>query len=110
MSGVPQDSVLGPIFIIFNKDIDKGIKCSLSKLADDTKLCDVVDMLKGRDAIQRDLDRLEQWAQVNLMRFNKSKCKLLHQVHSKPHCQYKMRDERSRALLEKLGSTTGWPA
>ena len=38
------------------------------------KLCGVVDMPEGWGAIQKDLDRLEQRAQVNLMRFNKSKC------------------------------------
>ena len=88
--------MLGPIILtIFLRDADSGVECTLGKSTDDTKLWVVANAPEGWDAIQKDLDRLEQWAQVNLMRFNKSKCTVLHLGRGNPLYQEKLGDERT---------------
>ncbi|GAB0180442.1 triadin [Grus japonensis] len=93
-SGVPQGSVLGlALFNIFVGNMDNGIECTLSKFAHNTKLCGAVNMLEGRDAIRRDLDRLDRWARANCTTFNKAKCKVQHVGQGNPKHKYRLGGE-----------------
>ena len=51
-------------------------------------------MLKGRNVIQRELDRLERWAHAKLMKFNKAKCKVLHLGQGNLKHRYRVGRER----------------
>ena len=65
------------LFNIFINNLDYGIESTLSKFADDTVLGGVAVTPEDCATIQQVLDRLESWTARNLMRFNKSKCRVL---------------------------------
>jgi len=68
----------------FINDIETGIE-----FMDDTKLSSAVGTLEVRDTTQRNLDGLEEWNHVDLMKYNK----ILHVGLGSPHSCYRLGDE-----------------
>ena len=76
ISGVPQGSVLGPLlFVLFINDLPDGINNIAKLFADDLK---VIANPNNRDRVDSDLHYLQQWEDTWLLRFNPSKCKVMH--------------------------------
>ncbi|KAK4806867.1 hypothetical protein QYF61_012588 [Mycteria americana] len=63
------------------------------EFADDPKQGDAVDSLERQEPLQRDLNRLEHWAIINGMKFNKTKCRILHLRRSNTGHTYRLGEE-----------------
>ena len=78
-SGVPQGSVLGPLlFNIYVNDIASQVNSTILQFADDLKMFRVIHDVTDFNQLQEDIDSLVTWANKWQLRFNVSKCHLLH--------------------------------
>lgn len=69
---------------------------ALRKFVNDTKLGIVADMPADCPTIQRNLDRLEKWANRNLIKLNREECKVLHLGRNHPMLE----DKQLESTLE----------
>ena len=70
---------------------------TVSKFADYMKLGGVADTPESCATIQQDLNGLQSWAERNLVRFNKNKCRALQPGRNNCMNQYRLGDD----LLER---------
>ena len=97
VSGVPQGSVLGPLlFLLFINDLPNNIRNKVFMFADDLKL--VADATNIND-ISNDLIELENWEDLWQLRFNASKCKVMHlKPNENPCLEYRL----NKVVLETV--------
>ena len=75
-SGVPQGSVLGPLlFLAYVNDIWRNIESTIRLFADDCVIYRKIINKEDIEKLQKDLDRLGEWAVENAMKINPSKSK-----------------------------------
>lgn len=78
-SGVPQGSVLGPLFFnIFINDIVDGLTAvSCLLYADDMKIFRNIDDINDCHTLQAALDHVNEWCLLNKLPLNASKCNVM---------------------------------
>ena len=100
-SGVPQGSVLGPtLFIYFINDLPQSSIISLKIFADDTKAYVPIINDTDRLNLQVTIDNLVDWSEKWLLRFNSSKCKVLHLGKNNPCYKYTIKEGNITNTLE----------
>ena len=70
------------MFLIYINELNKGLKCKVSKFEDDTKVVTSVRNNSGCIKLQGGLDRLLGWADKWQMNFNSKKCEVLYVGYS----------------------------
>jgi len=108
VSGVPQGSVIGPLlFLVYVNDLPEWIVNSIRMFADDTKIWTVITTDQDIISLQSDLNKLADWSDKWLLRFNIDKCKVMHLgPREKVNIPHKRRISSER--IERNGGRKGF--
>ena len=90
------------LFNIYIDDIDQAVRdVLLKKFADDTKMAMVVESKEDAERMQKNLDRLSEWAREWKMEFNTGKCKVMHVGLNNGEYKYEMNGETLASVTEE---------
>ena len=78
LSGVPQGTVLGPLFfLLYINDVSLVVKSIIALFTDDACVYWSISSRKETDILQKDLDNLVEWEKNFSMELYSDKCQLL---------------------------------
>ncbi len=100
-SGIPQGSILGPfLFVLFINDLPDYLTNFVYMFADDTKVFAKVTNDEEHQRLQDDLDKLCEWSSTWQLKFNISKCKVMHLGNDNNLFRYYMGADADKLELE----------
>ena len=89
-SGVPQETVLGPLlFLCYINDLPDSAVSQVRLFADDCLLYREINTFQDHITLQQDLKNLESWADTWGMRLNATKCYIL-SINNKSNFRYSL--------------------
>jgi hypothetical protein len=102
-SGVPQGSILGPLFfLLFINDMPNVSTSTTALFADDAKCFKSIETPDDCIALQNDINRFHDWSVAWSMTFNASKCKVL--TISRMHLPIVFNYTMNNQALEHVGT------
>ncbi len=114
--GMTQSGFLSPVaclkdlFIIYINDLENGLKSSISKFDDDTKVGGKAITISDCEIIQNDHENIVQWSEKWQMPLNVDKCKVMHFGHRNCKNSYNMKGKTLKVVNESTQYSSGPPA
>ena len=103
LSGVPQGSVLGPLyFIIFINDLPDIVYNFIALFANDAKLFSAIQNIEDQRHLQHDFVQLHEWASRWQLKFNAKKCKVMHLGRLNRGHRYMMDEVELEEITEEM--------
>ena len=83
------------MFVVFINELPTLTQSNIKLFADDSKMYRPIVTLDDAQLLQDDLATLEQWSDKWLLRFNATKCKIMHCGANNPKDEYLMKTDGS---------------